>query len=237
MKYNININQLVLSETNLDIIDCAILDYLIFICSSASVKIEKQRKNTENGSYTWVNFNKLLEDMPLLRIKSKGALTPRLRKIEEEGYISIILEQRKLFIKMNDKVDEVFIQMNKGVHTNEQRCSPKRTNNNTIDNNTIDNEITCEDKPRNETQELLNIFYENLNPNIKFQNKTLRSDAEFLVSHYPLDKLKAIVLYIKEHQGEQFFPSITTPSQLRDKMAQIINYKNREPKGSKIIKI
>ena len=109
------------------------------------------------------------------------------------------------------------------------------------DNNIIkyynNNNITCEDKPRNDVQELLKLFYENLNPNIKFQNKTLRADAEFLVNHYPLDKLETMILYIKEHQGEQYFPTITTPTQLRDKMALIINHRNREIKGSKIIKI
>jgi len=99
------------------------------------------------------------------------------------------------------------------------------------------NTIISEDKPRNNTQELLNMFYENINPNIKFQNKTLRADAEFLVNHYPIEKLQAMILYIKEHQGEQFFPSITTPSQLRDKMAQVINHKKKEFKTSKIIKI
>jgi hypothetical protein len=46
-----------------------------------------------------------------------------------------------------------------------------------------------------------------------------------------------MILYIKEHQGEQYFPTITTPTQLREKMASIINHRNREIKGSKIIKI
>ena len=46
-----------------------------------------------------------------------------------------------------------------------------------------------------------------------------------------------MILYIKEHQGEQYFPTITTPTQLRDKMTSIINHKNREKKESKIIKI
>jgi len=115
----------------------------------------------------------------------------------------------------------------------------KYYNNNNINNNNNNNNINnnSEDKPRNDVQELLKLFYENLNPNIKFQNKTLRADAEFLVNHYPLDKLETMILYIKEHQGEQYFPTITTPTQLRDKMALIINHRNREIKGSKIIKI
>jgi len=117
----------------------------------------------------------------------------------------------------------------------ENRVAQSDTNNTNINNTNIT--TLCEDKPRKDIQELLRLFYENLNPNLKFQNKTLRADAEFLVSHYPLDKLETMILYIKEHQNEQYFPTITTPTQLRDKMASIINHKNREVKGSKIIKI
>ena len=244
MKYNININQLVLSKTSLDIIDCAILDYIYFYCSSTNKKIDKQRKREDNGDcWTWINFETLLKDMPLLRIKSKSALTPRIKRIESEGYITTNrFRNQKLFIKLNEKIDELFIQTNRAVHEYEQlsekSCSRRRTNNNTINiNNNTNNNITCEDKPRNDVQELLRLFYENLNPNIKFQNKTLRADAEFLVNHYPLDKLEMMILYIKEHQGEQYFPTITTPTQLREKMASIINHRNREIKGSKIIKI
>lgn len=247
MKYNININQFVLSKTSLDIIDCSILNYIYFYCSSPNKKIEKQRKREENGDcWTWIDFGTLLNDMPLLRIKSKGALTPRIKKIENEGYITTRRDSnQKLFIKLNEKIDELFTDMNgkaDELFTDMNGSySRKRTNNNTIDNNTNNNNYTnnickqvCEiDK----TQELLRLFYENLNPNIKFQNKTLRADAEFLVNHYDFDKLEAMILYIKEHQGEQYFPTITTPTQLRDKMASIINHRNREIKGSKIIKI
>ena len=124
-----------------------------------------------------------------------------------------------------------------GVKENLKGGLRKVKENSIIEYNNNNNTIISEDKPRNNTQELLNMFYENINPNIKFQNKTLRADAEFLVNHYPIEKLQAMILYIKEHQGEQFFPSITTPSQLRDKMAQVINHKKKELKTSKIIKI
>jgi hypothetical protein len=243
MKYNININQKAIAETKLDIIDASILDYVIFYCKSINKKIEKQRIKDEEGEWTWINFEVLLKDMPLLKIKSRGALTPRIRKIEEAGYITLKrIVNQKLFIKLTDKTDELFIEVNRAVHADEQKeeksCSRRRTNNNTnnidIYNNT---NIISEDKPRNKEQELLNLFYRELNPNIKFNNKTMRGDAKWLVESYPFEKLEAMVLYIKQHQGEQYFPSITNPSQLREKMAQIINYKNREKISSKIIKI
>jgi len=145
MKYNININQKVLSETSLDLFDCAILDYIIFYCGSTNKKIEKQRIRNEEGVWTWINYQTLLKDMPLLRIKSSGALTPRIKKMEKEGYFTTFRQgNQKLFIRMNEKIDELFIEVNEAIHENEQlpvkSYSRRRTNNNTnIDNNIIDN--------------------------------------------------------------------------------------------------
>jgi len=42
MKYNININQLVLSKTQLDLTDCAILDYLYIYCNSQNRKLKNK---------------------------------------------------------------------------------------------------------------------------------------------------------------------------------------------------
>jgi len=160
-------------------------------------------------------------------------------KTTKKWYNTVILKDEST--KFTDSKESLPSQSTKFTPTVKKVYSDSKESllNNNIYNNNINNNIniTSEDKPRNDTQELLNMFYENINPNIKFQNKTLRADAEFLVNHYPIEKLQAMILYIKEHQGEQFFPNITTPSQLRDKMAQVINYKKKESKTSKIIKI
>jgi hypothetical protein len=73
----------------------------------------------------------------LLRIKSTGALTPRIQRIEAEGFISTRREgNQKLFIKLNSKVDELFIKLNRAVHGTKQSYSRNSTNNNTIDSST-----------------------------------------------------------------------------------------------------
>jgi hypothetical protein len=108
MKYNININQIILAKTDLDIIDGAILDYLYYLCSSRSEKVEKHRKN----GFTWVNFAYLLEEMPLLRIKAKSRVSERVKKIAKAGYIETWREGNKLYIKMTGKVDELFVKTN-----------------------------------------------------------------------------------------------------------------------------
>lgn len=141
MKYNININQLVLSETSLDTIDGAILDYLIFYCNSKNKKIGKQRIIKNGAIWTWINLKTLLEDMPLIRIKTISSLSVRIKKISNEGYIDTArFGHQKLFVKTNSKTDELFVCTNRYVRARKQLLlesySSKRTNNNTIDNNT-----------------------------------------------------------------------------------------------------
>lgn len=69
MKYSINVNQEELALTSLDVIDAAIIDYLF--------------------SFDHFSYWQLLVELPLLRFKSKGSITRRLRKIEKEGFIVI----------------------------------------------------------------------------------------------------------------------------------------------------
>ena len=133
MKYNININQLALFETALDMQDSAILDYLYFICSSKNKKIVAQRID----DWTWVNYKALMVDMPLLRIKAKSSISKRIKKIESEGFISTkLLHGDRLFVKTNSKMDELFVKTNGTVLDDEHYRSSKRTYNSTKDNPT-----------------------------------------------------------------------------------------------------
>jgi len=127
MKYNININQKVLEKSTLNLIDCAILDWVITICSSKNDSIEEKRIE----GMTWIDYNTIISDMPLLRIKSKSALTPRFKRIENEGYIKTKMvgtgSAQKMFVSLTEKIDSLFIEtngpfikMNGAVHENEQ---------------------------------------------------------------------------------------------------------------------
>jgi hypothetical protein len=119
MKYSIYINQKELSKTDFDLVDGAILDYLYFICNSKNQKIEEQRIN----GYTWVDYNKILDDNPLLRIKSKGALSRRIKRMEQSGLIKSN-ERRKnghklKYFVLTKKSDSLFIQSNNPIHEQE----------------------------------------------------------------------------------------------------------------------
>ena len=122
MKYTIYINQKELSKTDFDLVDGAILDYLYFICNSKNEKIEEQRIN----GYTWVDYNKILIDNPLLRIKSKGALSRRVKKMEDTGFIKL------KYFALTKKSNSLSIQSNNPILENE---NPIHLNTYPIDEN------------------------------------------------------------------------------------------------------
>jgi len=132
MKYTIYINQKELCKTDFDLVDGAILDYLYFICNSKNEKIEEQRIN----GYTWVDYNKILNDIPMMRIKSKGALSRRVKKMEDTGFIKSI-ERRKnghklKYFTLTKKSNNLFIQSTNPIHENE---NPIHLNSYPIDEN------------------------------------------------------------------------------------------------------
>ena len=114
MKFNININQneLVKLSDTMDVVDAAILDYLIGMCGSTNEKIQRHRiKDDSINVYTWIDLQYLLDDMPLLRIQTKGALTRRIKRIEKSGLISILKKHIngnwRLFVKISKKTDSL----------------------------------------------------------------------------------------------------------------------------------
>lgn len=116
MKYNININQKALIElsSDMDVFDASILEYIKSMCSSSSEKIEDKRiKDEHNNIWTWIDLGGVMKDMPLLQIKSKGAITRRIQKIEKNGFIRTykksINGHIRLFIKIEAKTSELDI--------------------------------------------------------------------------------------------------------------------------------
>lgn len=121
MKYTILVNQLILSNTTLDLIDCAILDYLLIFCNSQNSKIAKHRFVENDIVWTWVNFQNLLEDMPLLRIKSKSALSMRIDKLVEEGFIEKLQgEDFRLYVHLLPKAESIVLEQAQPVRADEQ---------------------------------------------------------------------------------------------------------------------
>ena len=150
MKYNININQLALCElsSDMDVVDASILDYLITMCRSQNEKIDNKRIIDKDGqSWTWIDLRSLLEDMPLLRISSRMALSTRLKKIEQNGFITTLRKRVKghicLYVKTDRKVDSLYVKTDRPVRVDIQEdekpvreTGPIINTSNTIHNDT-----------------------------------------------------------------------------------------------------
>jgi len=81
--------------------------------------------------------------------------------------------------------------------------------------------------------QVINIFYETINPNINYANKSNREATEWLIGKHGLEKVMNATRYAISVQKDKYAPTINTPTQLKDKMASLVKYKNSQdqPQG------
>ena len=84
--------------------------------------------------------------------------------------------------------------------------------------------------------ELFKVFYDTVNPGIKFGNKTVRKDAEWLIQKYGLSEIVRLAKWACSIQGQPYAPTIGTPSQLREKLLALQAFAKRNSE-SKVITI
>lgn len=141
MKYNIYINQKKLVEITpkIKLEECAILDYLCFICSSSNEKLIRIERGKQY--FTWVNLKRLLSDMPLLHFKSISSISERIKRLEKFGFIKTITlpesSGKKIYITLMEKTSALFADTNRHHSPARIAHSPGRSNNNNIYNNNI----------------------------------------------------------------------------------------------------
>jgi len=148
MKYQIIINQLVLSKTKLDIKDAAILDYLRAWCQADDKRV-KQLTIKEGGTeyrYTWINLKHLIKEMPLLKIKQKASISQRIKKIEKAGYIKTFRgPDTNLYVRLTEKIKELEFKEEEGVNLDKRGVSlnkhPPLVQTNTTNNISIKHNI------------------------------------------------------------------------------------------------
>jgi len=106
MLYNIVINQYGIvskkMEKSSDLIDWAIICYL-----QSWYFAEKSKKifNQDNGiNYIWINYNHLIESMPLLGIKDKSGISYRIKKLKKLGLIDTFqTKENSLYFCLTEK--------------------------------------------------------------------------------------------------------------------------------------
>jgi DNA-binding MarR family transcriptional regulator len=136
MRYKIEINLLALSEmkSKISLEEAVLLDYLYWLCTSPSEEIEKMRTEKDGKQYTWFDYGYYIKETPILRGKSKQSITPKIKKLEEEGFIETFIDEKtgRKYVRLLSKVDGLFRKLNAPVQKTER--PPFRKLN--IDNNT-----------------------------------------------------------------------------------------------------
>jgi len=81
---------------------------------------------------------------------------------------------------------------------------------------------------KDEVNEILSVFQMKLNPTINYGNKTQRDAVKELLRIQGKEKLIRTIEYAASVSSDQFAPIITTPYQLKEKMAQLIAYYQKQ---------
>jgi len=118
--------------------------------------------------------------------------------------------------------------------TDNQVVAVQQPTKDTITKDTITKDIATAENTAG-IQKIFDIFYKTINPTINFGNKTNRNATLDLIKQFGLEAIIKITKYACKVQSQQFAPVITTPYQLKEKMAQLKIFADREK--SKKIKI
>lgn len=95
-----------------------------------------------------------------------------------------------------------------------------------------------EDHIPNGIQKIFDVFYKGNNPAINFGNKTSRSAAEFLIRRFSLKNALRMAEFAVQESGKDFAPTVTTPYQLKEKLAALKIYSERSSnKKQSVVKI
>lgn len=226
-----------LARTTLDVNDAAVLEWIIAICKSVNPKVEKQR--LEN--WTWIDYGKLINDMPLLRVKSKGSITPRIQRIVENGFIEVKqIDGRKLYAKLKAKVESLvfkddtealFKNLNSAVQKTEQSTeggTVQKTEPIRILYKDIKDNIGEANAPLDIIDSQIPLVikeFETVNPWCKtiYGNKAQRTAIRHLIEDYSFEQVIKVVKILPQTNKITYIPETTTPVQLHMNWKRIEN--------------
>lgn len=108
MKYNIIVNQFAIVESgiDIDIIDAAILDCMVaFFNSKRCVSM-----TDDFGTFFWVSHQNIIDNLPLINIKSKSGIKKRIEKLVSNKLLAIHPSSRNFgrsYYKIGDRFHEL----------------------------------------------------------------------------------------------------------------------------------
>jgi uncharacterized phage protein (TIGR02220 family) len=152
MKYTININQKAVIDLglDLDIVDMAIFDVIYHFQNSSSC----EKINTADGVYFWMSHKKIIQDLPMIGIKSKRGIINRIDNLVNASLLIKHPECQKrsrTYYKLGENSERIFFhtyERNFIAPMNENSEPPMNENsedyNTIVYNNTIYNNY-CEE--------------------------------------------------------------------------------------------
>jgi len=228
MKFNIYINQKSLIDLGFrgGIDEAIILEYLYYLCSSVNPKVEKSRKEKEGKRYTWFNYSNFFKENPLIKVKSKSWITPRIGLLEGEGFIETFQDMKSFrkYVRLLPKIMRMFSSENGGVLEEERGAFSSENIDNSI-NDSITNDDIADKSAGSEINDLIELF-KPLNPSYKilFSNKTQRKCLKRMIAEHGAEKVKGQIKHAVSVSGQEFSPVITTPYQLENKLGSLLAF-------------
>ena len=92
------------------------------------------------------------------------------------------------------------------------------------------NKILAAETAAVDTKDIIKVFdsFREINPTINYGNKTQRKAASELIEKFGVDKIIGAVAFIAENVQDRYCPVVTTPYQLKEKLAALVQYKNKK---------
>ena len=206
--------------------------------SECDVIFEGKRITLRPGQLT-CGANQIAKQMGVTRSSVERALgrfkVEEMVEVQTSNKCSLISVKNWSLYQCPEEVAEEQTRNKRGA--SEEQVNTKQEGDNVDNEKNVKKPIpaTSEDvADTKEVNEVLSAFQMKLNPNIKYGNKTQRQAARELLKKLGRDKLLRTIDYVEKISAEQFAPTITTPYQLQEKMAQLTAYfnKNSAPKNT-----
>lgn len=177
---------------------------------------------------------------------SKRGSIKSIKRLIEVGYVGLERkgggDKSNKYILLKRPKGCKFCTGNIGVQKSANRGAKKDTGGvhsvhpNNKEYNNINNNIATETVAGKKISEIISLF-EPLNPSIDrlYGNKTQRGAIQRLASKYGEDKLINLIKVLPKFTEDQYFPTITTPYQLEQKMGQLKAYfQKKKSNNSKV---
>lgn len=93
-------------------------------------------------------------------------------------------------------------------------------------------DVTVADPNKGDVDSVIDVFYQTINPTINWGNITTRDAAKFLIDKFGIDETLKVAKYACKIHGKPYAPTITTPHQLKEKLAALGAYIKREKENN-----